>query len=166
MEMSSKISKCMKKKTFVTHPEDTVKSAVSLMAKKNIGCIMVVDKNKPVGIVTERDILKKIVYPSRQPDGIKVKDVMTKNIISMSSDKSVQEAVDLLNKKKIKKLPVIEKGKLKGIVTMTDLLKSIRDLESQEFVQLRKTVKDLHLTKIKLQSRIVDLEDRINKSPG
>jgi predicted transcriptional regulator len=153
----------MKRDVFVTGPGDSVKNAINLMSSKNIGCVVSVDKNKPVGILTERDILRKVVAPGIDSDNTKVRDVMTKKLISMESSKTVQEAVDLLEKRGIKRLPVIEFGKLIGIVTMTDLLKCLRKIENENSKKLRKTIKELHLTKIKLQSRIIRLEDKLTK---
>ena len=152
----------MKRDVFVAGPSDSVKAAIQLMALKDIGCVVSVDRNKPVGILTERDIIKKVVATGVDLDNIKVMDVMTKKLISMESSKTVQEAVDLLEKKGIKRLPVIEYGKLIGIVTMTDLLKALRKIENDESKKLRRTVKELHLTKIKLQTRIIELEDRLS----
>lgn len=153
----------MKRDVFVTGPDDSVKAAINLMSSKNIGCVVSVDKNKPVGILTERDILRRVVAPGIDSDNSKVRDIMTKKLISMESSKTVQEAVDLLEKRGIKRLPVIEFGKLIGIVTMTDLLKCLRKIENENSKKLRKTIKELHLTKIKLQSRIIRLEDRLTK---
>jgi CBS domain-containing protein len=153
----------MKRDVFVTGPDDSVKAAIKLMSSKNIGCVVSVDKNKPVGILTERDILRKVVAPGIDSDNTKVRDIMTKKLISMESSKTVQEAVDLLEKRGIKRLPVIEFGKLIGIVTMTDLLKCLRKIENENSKKLRKTIKELHLTKIRLQSRIIRLEDKLSK---
>jgi predicted transcriptional regulator len=152
----------MNRRIVVVAPDDSIKRAVRLMASKNIGCVVSVEMNKPVGILTERDIVR-IIHKGMDTDKTKVKDVMSKKLISLDSGKSIQEAVDILEKKHIKKLPIIESGKLIGIVTITDLLKSLRELENEESKKLKKTVKDLHLTKIKLQSRIISLEDKLVK---
>ncbi len=153
----------MCKNVVVAEPRDSVKLAVKIMSSKDIGCIVSVDKNKPVGILTERDIMKRIVAPGLDAEKTLVRDVMTRKLIGMESTTSVQDAVDLLEKKKIKRLPVIEHGKLMGIITMTDLLRCMRRLEGEEAKELKKAIKDLHLTKIKLQTRIIELEEKMER---
>ena len=153
----------MNSNVVVVEPNDSVSKAVKLMASKNIGCVVSVEKNKPVGILTERDIVR-IVYKGLDAEKTRVSDIMSKGVISLESGMSVQAAADMLEKNHIKKLPVIEHDKLIGIITMTDLLKSMRRIENEEEKRLKKTVKDLHLTKIKLQSRIIELESRLTKT--
>jgi len=160
------LKESMRREIVVVSPDDSIKSVASIMASKGIGCVISVKENKPIGIVTERDIVKKIIHKGRDPATTRVRDVMSRKIISLDSGRSIHDAVDTLEKKRIKKLPIIEHDKLIGIVTMTDLLKSLREIEGEESESLRKLVKDLHLTKIKLQSRIVELEDRLLKGRG
>lgn len=161
--MKNLLEKEMKRNVVVIDPKDSVKKAASLMASKNIGCIVPVKTGRPVGIMTERDILKKVTAKGTDPESINVEDIMTKDIISLDPQKTVEEAVDILEKKKIKRLPVIEKNKLMGIVTLTDLVKCLRRIEIDDLKKLQKTIKELHLTKIKLQSRIISLEEKVIK---
>ena len=154
----------MKRDIVVVSPDDSVKKAVDMMASKGIGCVISVEGNKPLGIITERDIVRKVVHKKRDPEKTLVRDVMSRKIISLDSGRSIQDAVDTLEKKRIKKLPIIEHDKLIGIVTMTDLLISLGGIESEESENLKKLVKDLHLTKIKLQSRIIELEEKLSGS--
>lgn len=153
----------MNRNIVAVGPDDSVRKAVKLMASRNIGCVVSVEKSKPLGILTERDIVR-IVQKGIDLDKTRVSDIMSRKIISLESGSSIQSAVDILEKNHIKKLPVIERGRLIGIVTMTDLLKSMRRIEVEEEKKLRKTVKDLHLTKINLQSRIIELESRLTKT--
>jgi predicted transcriptional regulator len=153
----------MNSNIVVVEPKDSVSRAVELMASRNIGCVVSVEKSKPLGILTERDIVR-IVQKGLDLDKTRVSDIMSRKIISLESGSSIQAAVDLLEKNHIKKLPVIERGRLIGIVTMTDLLKSMRRIENEEEKRLRKTIKELHLTKINLQSRIIELESRLTKT--
>jgi CBS domain-containing protein len=153
----------MRRDVVVVRPEDTVRRAIELMASRKIGCVVSVDRKRPVGILTERDIVR-LVSRGIDTEKARVGGVMSRKIVSMDSGKGIEEAIDLLDKKKIKKLPIIERGKLIGIVTMTDLLKSLRKIEGEESRKLRKTVKSLHLTKISLQSKIIALEERISRN--
>jgi CBS domain-containing protein len=163
--MKNLLEKEIRRNVVVISPKDSVKKAASLMASKDIGCIVSVETGKPVGIMTERDILKKVTAKGTDPESINVGDIMTRDIISIDSQRTVEEAVDLLEKKRIKRLPVIEKNNLMGIVTLTDLIKCLRRIEIDDLKRLQRTIKDMHLTKIKLQSRIISLEDKVNKKP-
>jgi CBS domain-containing protein len=154
----------MNRKVVVISPKESVSKAASVMASRDIGCIVSVETGKPVGILTERDILKKVTARGIDPKSLRVRDVMTRKIISLDSRKTIEEAVDLLEQKKIKRLPIIEKGSLIGIVTLTDLVRCLRNIEIDDLKKLRRTIKELHLTKIRLQSRIISLEEKAMKS--
>ena len=99
----------------------TVHEAVRLMNKHEIGCVIVVLKGKPVGITTERDMLKRVLAKSVDPDKTKVSDIMSAPLILGKPKMEIENAVKLMFKTKIKKLPVIHRGKLIGLVTLTDL---------------------------------------------
>lgn len=102
----------------------TVKEAVSKMNKFRIGSIIVMEGKRPVGIITERDILERIVEPCMEPTAIKAKEIMSSPVISASPDINIEDAARLMATKKIKKLAVIENGKLVGIVTSMDLMRA------------------------------------------
>ena len=99
----------------------SVKKAVKVMNDFEIGCLIVVENGEAVGIVTERDILKRIVVESRDPEKTLVGEVMSKPLIVTSPETSLEEAIESMFKHKIKKLPVVEGGKLVGLVTFTDI---------------------------------------------
>ncbi|MFQ6064302.1 MAG: cyclic nucleotide-binding/CBS domain-containing protein [Candidatus Bathyarchaeia archaeon] len=105
-------------------PFSTVRDVVRKMNKFGIGSIMVVEEDKPVGIITERDILQRIVEPFLDPSVIKAKDIMSTRLVTVSSDVSVEEAAELMARRKIKKLPVVEDGKLVGIITSMDVMRA------------------------------------------
>ena len=102
----------------------TVKEAVSKMNKFRIGSIIVMEGKRPVGIITERDILERIVEPCIEPTAIRAKEIMSSPIISTSPDVNIEDAARLMAAKKIKKLAVTEKGELVGIVTSMDLMRA------------------------------------------
>jgi CBS domain-containing protein len=102
----------------------SVRDAVRKMNKFFIGSILVVDDNKLVGILTERDILRSIVEQGIDSSVVKVKDVMSSPVITVYPDTSIEDAAQLMANKQIKKLPVMDEGKLVGIVTSMDLMKA------------------------------------------
>jgi CBS domain-containing protein len=99
----------------------TVKEAVEMMNKHGIGCLIAVKNGKPVGIMTERDILKRVIPESKNPEKAQVSEVMSTPLIAGGSDMYVEDAARLMFKKNIKKLPIMENGKLVGLLTLSDI---------------------------------------------
>jgi len=99
----------------------TVKEAVETMNKHEIGCLIVTKNGKPVGIMTERDILKRVIPESKNPEKAQVSEVMSTPLIAGDPDMYVEDAARLMFKKNIKKLPIMEKGKLVGLLTISDI---------------------------------------------
>ena len=99
----------------------SVKKAVKVMNDFEIGCLIVVEKGQAIGIITERDVLKRIVVESRNPEETLVRDIMSKPLIVVGPETSLEEAIEVMFKHKIKKLPVIDGGKLVGLVTFIDI---------------------------------------------
>lgn len=97
----------------------SVHEAVRLMDKSKIGCLLVVDCIS--GILTERDVLERIVEKGKNPKETKVSDIMTKHVTVGTPDMELVDAMQLMFEKNVKKLPIVEGGKLVGLVTMTDI---------------------------------------------
>jgi CBS domain-containing protein len=116
-----KVEDVMVKEAITIDVEMTVKEAADLMNKFEIGSIIAVDKGKAVGILTERDLLRRIVAEGRDPEKIRVKDVMTSPLIVAEPEMDLAEAIKLMFQLKIKKLPVVEGTRLVGLVGLTDI---------------------------------------------
>jgi CBS domain-containing protein len=102
-----------------------VSEAASAMCAHNIGSLIVVDRGeKPIGIVTERDILRKVVVPCRDPRAVEVALVMSSPLVTGGPDMDVEAAANLMIGREIKRLPIMEGGHLVGIVSFTDLLRA------------------------------------------
>ena len=121
--MSLNVEDVMVEEVVTVEAEATVQEAVDLMNKHEIGCLIVVLKEKPVGIITERDMLKRVLAQSKDPEKIKVSEIMSAPLIIGKPEMEIENAVKLMFKTKIKKLPVVQKGRLVGLVTLTDLTK-------------------------------------------
>jgi len=122
--MSLKIENVMVVDVVTVEAEATIGEAVELMNKNEIGCLVVVDEEeKPVGIITERDLLKRVLAKRKDPVRSKVKDIMSKPLVTGTPHMDIEAAVRLMFKHKIKKLPVVENGRLIGLVTLTDLVR-------------------------------------------
>ena len=107
----------------------SVKSAIKLMVKKNIGSVVVTadSSSDPVGILTERDILKSIAYKRIRPEITKIEEVMSTPILSVEADTTLGDAAQLMIKKNIRRLLVKEGNKYVGIITQRDLQKLMAD---------------------------------------
>jgi len=112
----------MSKDVKVVRPDSSVKEVVATMNKFDIGSIVVVQGGRPVGIITERDILRRTVEPCLAPETLTARQVMSSPVLTINETASIDEAAKLMAKKNVKKLPVMDNQKLVGIVTLTDIV--------------------------------------------
>lgn len=124
------VREVMSKNVKAVQPDSSVKEAVASMNKFNIGSILVVQDNKPVGIVSERDILRRVVEPCLSPENLTVGQIMTSPVYTISEMASINEAAELMAMKKVRKIPVMKKEKLVGIITYTDIVKRVLSMLS------------------------------------
>jgi CBS domain-containing protein len=125
----------MSRPVITVKESDTAAEVAKLMAKHDIGCVLVAGKKgETVGIVTERDIVQRIAAKNLLPSKVMVIDSMSKPVITVQSKASVTDAAKLMNQRKVRRLAVIEDGKLAGVLTMKDILEvtpAIIDLASE-----------------------------------
>ncbi|MFP3985028.1 MAG: cyclic nucleotide-binding/CBS domain-containing protein [Candidatus Bathyarchaeia archaeon] len=119
--MALKVRDVMVKEVITVDAKSTVKEAADIMNRFEIGCLIVTKSGKAIGILTERDLLKRVVSKVKNPRKTKVEAVMSKPLIVVEQDMDLEEAAQLMFKLKIKKLPIVENGQLMGLVTLTDL---------------------------------------------
>jgi len=103
----------------------SVKKAVELMNEHEIGCLIVMKRGKLAGMVTERDMIRRVLLDSKDSEKIKVSEIMSKPVIVGKPKMSIEDAVKLMFNRNIKKLPVIDDDHLVGLVTLTDLVLSL-----------------------------------------
>ena len=96
---------------------DSVTSMVKKMILENVGAVVVVEGDKPVGVVTERDLLEKIIGPKREMNLTLASDVMSKPVISIESDRPMKEAMELMRKHNIRRVVVTKEGAFFGLLT-------------------------------------------------
>lgn len=106
--------------------EHTVSDAAKIMDEKDFGSLPIEEDGKVIGIITERDVLRKIVAKGKDPKTTPVKDIMTSPIITIGPENSVEEANEIMTSKNIRRLPVEENGKVIGMITLKDVSKSLR----------------------------------------
>lgn len=99
-----------------------VQEAAKMMTDKEIGCLLVVNEHKLLGIVTEDDIIRKVVGEGKTPKEMTLKQIMVGEVVHISPDMTIEDAAELMTSKNIKKLPIVHDNKLLGIVTATDMV--------------------------------------------
>ena len=115
------VKEAMKTNLAKVEPNMTVLNAAQLMKKRKIGNVLVVEKKQPIGILTESDILKKVVAEGKNAKDVLVKNVMSTPIIVIDPYVSLEEAMKTMGKCNVRRLPVIENNELIGIITQKDI---------------------------------------------
>jgi len=113
-------------------PSASVLEAVKLMAEKNIGALVVKDGEAVVGVLTERDYARKVTLMARSAKDTPVRDVMTTQVMYVGPERTSEECMALMTENRFRHLPVIDRGKLVGVVSIGDLVKDV--ISEQKFV--------------------------------
>ncbi len=113
----------MTKEPRVVRRDTNVQEVVATMGKYDISSIIVVEEKRPIGIVTHKDIISKLMQARIPPDAVTAREVMTSPVITISEESSIEEAARLMSKRHIKKLIVTRNNELAGIITSTDLVR-------------------------------------------
>lgn len=110
---------------FTITPDTTVYHALELMVEKNVSAMLVMENDKLAGIFTERDYARKVVLKGKKSRETQISEIMTSNLITVSPGSSIDECMELMTGKYIRHLPVIDDGKLAGIISIGDVVRSI-----------------------------------------
>jgi CBS domain-containing protein len=121
--LSVQTSDIMVKKVITISRTSTVEEAVRLMNEHEIGCLVVTENKNAVGILTERDLMKRVLPRSQDPRKTKVEQVMSTPLISLEPNVEIGDASRIMFQKNIKKMPIVKKDKLLGLITLTDILR-------------------------------------------
>jgi CBS domain-containing protein len=114
----------------------TVRQAAKVMAERHIGAVLIMSNGKLEGIFTERDVLNRVVAPGKDPETVKIGEVMTRNPDTVSPDASALDTLILMQSKGYRHLPVLDGGELVGIVSIRDLFSAVKR-ELEEDIQER-----------------------------
>ena len=114
------------------HPDASVFDALKMMAENNIGSLVVLEAGKLVGVITERHYAREIVLKGRTSPGTLVRDIMSTKVIYTQPDQSVEECMAVMTARAVRHLPVLEGGRLVGIVSIGDMVKSV--IDDQKFI--------------------------------
>ncbi len=113
-------------------PEGSVLDAAALMAEKGVGALLVMQDGEVVGIVSERDIARKVVSEEQAPAGVSVRSIMTARVYYASLDETAEECLAVMTEMRIRHLPVVDRGRVVGVVSIGDLVKAV--ISHQKFM--------------------------------
>lgn len=137
--MSLKLEEVMIRDLISIDAMATAKTAIELMNKHEIGCLVIVEREEPVGIVTERDVLQRVMSKAEDADKIKIGEIMSKPLLVGKPQMDITEAAEIMFKQGIKSLPVVKNKRLVGLVTFTDLIRSPNILKYLNKLPIEKT---------------------------
>jgi CBS domain-containing protein len=134
MELSGTVADILQRKSsevWTIAPEATVFEAIALMGEKNVGALLVLEKNQVVGIISERDYSRKIILQGKSSKETLIREIMTTEVICASPQETVENCMRLMTERRIRHMPVMENQKLKGVVSMGDLVNWIIGMQRE-----------------------------------
>jgi CBS domain-containing protein len=141
--MVEKIASILKSKGSAIHsvsPNATVYEAVAMMAANGIGAVLVIEHGSLLGIVSAKDYGSRVVLQGKNGKEVLVREIMTSPVLTVGPDLKVMDGVQIMTTKKIRHLPVLEDGKLVGVVTLADLARAILAEQEHNIDQLMRYV--------------------------
>lgn len=128
MAVALTVRDMMDRDVISVNTDDNVAEAVRVMVRSKVWSLLVVTEGLPQGVITERDILRRCIYPGHAPDNVKVGTIMSSPLITIGPDATIREAMSLMVDKDVRRLYVVEGGKVVGRITQTRLFQSNFDL--------------------------------------
>ena len=122
---------------YSTTPEEMVFDAIKKMSELKVGALLILENDKLAGILSERDYRDKVILQGRQSKTTPVKDIMSRQVFCVKSNDDIQLCMKLMTVKKIRHLPVLDDGQLKGVISIGDVVKSVIDKQKIEIDELR-----------------------------
>ena len=121
-------------------PDATVFAGLTLMAEKNIGALLIIENDKPVGIMSERDYARKIILEGRSSRDTRIRSIMTTRLVWAHPSDSVEHAMALMTRERIRHLPVVDGESVLGMVSIGDLVKAMIDQQQFTIEQLERYI--------------------------
>lgn len=136
MKTGYKVYDCMTTKPISVSPDARLQDCAKVMAKNHVGALVIKDNYKSIGLITEQDIVRKVIAKGINPLTKKVKDFMEKKLKTISPNADIYDALIIMRDSNIRHLPVVDNGKMLGLLTLKDILKiepSLFDLLVEKF---------------------------------
>ncbi|GAB3030826.1 CBS domain-containing protein [Oleiagrimonas citrea] len=125
---------------YSVQPDTPVLDAIKQMAERGIGALLVLRGDALAGIVSERDYARKVILRGRASSSTSVSEIMSANVLTIGPDASVEECMRLCTDSRVRHLPVIENGRIVGVVSIGDLVKAVIDDQAQEIEHLQRYI--------------------------
>jgi CBS domain-containing protein len=126
---------------YAISPDAKVYEALQLMADKNVGALMVMEGDRAVGLISERDYARKIVLKGKFSKDVPVHEIMTADIVRIGPDRNVENCMELMTDKRVRHLPVFDNDRLIGIISIGDIVKAIIEHKEEIIKQLEGYIK-------------------------
>ena len=140
METIKEILKKKGTEIWSVTPASKVFDALQLMAEKNIGAVLVIENERLVGILSERDYARKVILQGQSSKEIEVREIMSSKVLFVTPQLSVEDCMALMIDKRLRHLPVFENDKLIGIISIGDVVKSVLDEKKYQIAQLEQYI--------------------------
>jgi CBS domain-containing protein len=140
METINQLLKVKGGQIFSVAPTDSVLRAIEMMATRHVGALLVMSQDALLGIISERDYARKVILKNRSSHDTPVGDIMTKNPVTVSADATVHHCMEIMTEGRFRHLPVVDKGRVVGILSIGDLVKAVIEDQSQKIEQLERYI--------------------------
>ncbi len=121
---------------FCVKPADPVLAAIGMMAERHVGALLVMQEGRLSGIISERDYARKVILLGRSSADTPVEQIMSSPVITVSPAQTVQECMKIMTEHRVRHLPVVEAGKVIGMISIGDLVKAVIEEQQQQIEQL------------------------------
>jgi CBS domain-containing protein len=122
-------------------PDASVLDAVKLMAEKGVGALTVMEGTTLVGVITERDYARKVILKGRASDTTTIREIMTPEVITTTGDESVKKCMNMMTDGRMRHLPVVDDGRVVGIISIGDLVKAVIADQKEEIEHLEQYIR-------------------------
>lgn len=140
MQTVSQLLEAKGNEVFSVAPGDSVLRAIEVMATRHVGALLVMDQQALIGIVSERDYARKVILKSRSSHDTPVRDIMTSPAVSVTPDDTVHHCMELMTEGRFRHLPVLEAGRVAGMLSIGDLVKAVIQEQSEHIEQLERYI--------------------------
>jgi CBS domain-containing protein len=140
METVNQLLKVKGGQIFSVAPTDSVLRAIEIMATRHVGALLVMSQDGLLGIISERDYARKVILKNRSSHDTPVGDIMTKNPVTVSPDATVHHCMETMTEGRFRHLPVVDKGRVVGMLSIGDLVKAVIEDQSQKIEQLERYI--------------------------
>lgn len=120
---------------FRVAPGDSVRKAIEQMAERGVGALLVMEGDQLAGIVSERDYARQVILKGRNSQDTPVRDIMTARVVCVGPERTIEECMALMTERRIRHLPVVENGKVTGVISIGDVVKAViaeKDFQIQQ----------------------------------